>query len=493
ERYGYSFDGWFTEADGGDLITDSTVVSNAEAHTLFAQWTPLQIEVTFDANGGQDALPLSKNVTFDSVYEALATTERYGYSFNGWFTDTANGTQVSATTLVTRAEAHTLYAQWTPLEVKVTFNANGGVAPVPPTKNVTFDSAYGALATTERYGYIFRGWYTQTTGGDQVLATTIVSNAAAHSLFAQWTPRSDFTVTYFGNGNTSGSAPVDSNSPYVFNTAVKVLGQGSLVRDGYSFQGWATSSGGKAVLSDGLSFVITNHIELYAVWSANPPVPVPPPPAPPTIIINNPPPPPAPPVTINNYPPAPPPPPVVIINNPPAPAPPAQQPPPPPPAVPIEREIPPLELPLAAPITNWALLNLIMTLLGFLLVVITLVRVLSSRRNDNRSDEDREERRFNQSQERERSNLDSEREERKRAGRFWLLFSSLLTIIAVVIFLITQDLSGVMTLFDLWTIAHLVIFCAQIFALVAIAMKTKKSDDEREFEREQVVVLPATY
>jgi uncharacterized repeat protein (TIGR02543 family) len=37
-RDGYTFLGWFTAAEGGSLITASTTVATAEAHTLYAHW-----------------------------------------------------------------------------------------------------------------------------------------------------------------------------------------------------------------------------------------------------------------------------------------------------------------------------------------------------------------------------------------------------------------------------------------------------------------------
>jgi len=40
-REGYSFDGWFTSATGGTLITSSTVVSITSSQTLYAQWTQI--------------------------------------------------------------------------------------------------------------------------------------------------------------------------------------------------------------------------------------------------------------------------------------------------------------------------------------------------------------------------------------------------------------------------------------------------------------------
>lgn len=81
----------------------------------------------------------------------------------------------------------------------------------------------------------------------------------------------DRTVTYEGNENTSGSPPVDSNSPYQANDTVTVLGNtGSLVKTGYTFTGWNTAANGSgSSYNANDTFTITTNTILYAQWSAN--------------------------------------------------------------------------------------------------------------------------------------------------------------------------------------------------------------------------------
>jgi uncharacterized repeat protein (TIGR02543 family) len=49
-KVGYSFNGWFTEKEGGVKISAETKVS--QDVTYYAQWTIENYEVSFDANGG---------------------------------------------------------------------------------------------------------------------------------------------------------------------------------------------------------------------------------------------------------------------------------------------------------------------------------------------------------------------------------------------------------------------------------------------------------
>jgi uncharacterized repeat protein (TIGR02543 family) len=67
---------------------------------------------------------------------------------------------------------------------------------------VTYDSAYGTLATTSRTGYTFNGWFTAVSGGTEVTAATIVKTASNHTLYAQWTIN---TYTITASAGTGGS------------------------------------------------------------------------------------------------------------------------------------------------------------------------------------------------------------------------------------------------------------------------------------------------
>ncbi len=144
--------------------------------------------VTFDAQGGTAPSPASKSVTYGSTYGTLATTARAGYSFAGWWTVAGGGgTEVTAATTVTITTAQTLYAKWTVNSYTVTFDAQGGTAPSPASKSVTYGSTYGTLATTTRAGYTFGGWWTAASGGGtEVTGATTVTITANQTLYAKW-------------------------------------------------------------------------------------------------------------------------------------------------------------------------------------------------------------------------------------------------------------------------------------------------------------------
>ncbi|MBO5371874.1 MAG: InlB B-repeat-containing protein [Lachnospiraceae bacterium] len=68
-RLGYKFIGWYTEAEGGTLVTEETTVDALENHTLYAQWEGLEMipETIFDF-GIAETFDYEKGVAREAVY-----------------------------------------------------------------------------------------------------------------------------------------------------------------------------------------------------------------------------------------------------------------------------------------------------------------------------------------------------------------------------------------------------------------------------------------
>lgn len=168
-----------------DIPIANTMLDGEYGIHIVALRTKINNTVTFDANSGNDPTPQSKMITYGKAYGELATTSRTGYTFMGWYTDKIEGTKIDATTNVTNASNHTLYAHWTANEYTVTFNANGGTTPTT-SKLVTYNSTYGALPTPTKSGYTFKGWYTSSSGGTQIEENSKVEITSDQTLYAQW-------------------------------------------------------------------------------------------------------------------------------------------------------------------------------------------------------------------------------------------------------------------------------------------------------------------
>ena len=143
-----------------------------------------------------------------------------GYSFEAWYTNrectTGKVAENPYPTATSKNEGRTdtYYAKFVPNNYTVSFNANGGTVGTG-SKSVTYDAAYGTLPTPTRDGFTFTGWYTAASGGNQVTASTIMTTASNHTLYAHWT-ESSYIIAFDGNGSTSGTM---SNMAMVYNTA----------------------------------------------------------------------------------------------------------------------------------------------------------------------------------------------------------------------------------------------------------------------------------
>jgi uncharacterized repeat protein (TIGR02543 family) len=84
-------------------------------------------------------------------------------------------------------------------------------------------------------------------------------------------PNPTYTLSYNGNGNTSGLVPIDNNN-YDHGDGVTVqANNGNLIKTGYTFVGWNTLPGGGTNYSPGANFTMgTSSVTLYAAWTSNP-------------------------------------------------------------------------------------------------------------------------------------------------------------------------------------------------------------------------------
>ena len=259
-RTGYNFDGWYTSATGGTLITSSTQVTTASNHTIYAHWSANGLTVNFDANGGS-VYQSSKNVTYGSTYGTLPTPSKSGNRFTGWYTAKVGGTKIEPSTTVTTMENHTLYAHWTGITYFISLDPNGGSLSTT-FKMVTFNSNYGTLPKPSRSGYNFLGWFTAKEGGTEVTSSTRMTTPKNHTLYAHWSVDS-FTVTFSANG---GSVSPSSKSVTYGGT------YGTLptpTRTGYTFLGWFTSKTGGTQVNSSTKVTNGKNHTLYAQWSAS--------------------------------------------------------------------------------------------------------------------------------------------------------------------------------------------------------------------------------
>ena len=214
--------------------------------------------IDYELNGG---INHSENpVSYIQVDDTITLKEptRTGYTFDGWFKDSAFKIQITSIPTGT-AENITAYVKWLPNKYTVTFNANGGSTSTT-TKSATYDSTYDTLPTPTRAGYTFKGWYTAKNEGEKITAESKVSITKNQTLYAQWSAKK-YTVTFNAN---SGSVKTKSKSVTYASTYGTLP---SPTRSKYEFKGWYTKKSGGTKITKDSKVSLTKNQTLYARWS----------------------------------------------------------------------------------------------------------------------------------------------------------------------------------------------------------------------------------
>lgn len=111
-----------------------------------------------------------------------------------------------------------------------------------------------------RWDYVLGGSGTASTSNPYTFAVN--QNVTLIPVFNSLAAGS-YTLTYVGNENTSGNVPAGG----IFTAATTISGQSTLVKDGYSFLGWNSSSNGSGVsYQPGANYSSGTNLTLYAIW-----------------------------------------------------------------------------------------------------------------------------------------------------------------------------------------------------------------------------------
>ena len=161
----------------------------------------------------------------------------------------------------------------------VTYDGNGAAGGSVPTDATNYAqnqvvTVPGNPGNLVKDHFTFAGWNTASDGSGTNYAQgqTFTMGTANVTLYAKWTAKPTYTVTYDGNGSTGGNVPVDSTN-YEETQTVTVIGNtGNLVRTHFAFASWNTASDGSGTTyTQGATFPMgTSNVILYAQWTANP-------------------------------------------------------------------------------------------------------------------------------------------------------------------------------------------------------------------------------
>ena len=276
-KAGYTFVGWNTLPSG--LGTDYAVGATfypSSSTTLYAKWTALPTyTINYDGNGATSGgVPVAQTgiyaaTTLDTNSGALAKSGSY---FSGWNTlANGTGTHYAAGESFTPSANITLYAEWSATPTfTLSYDGNqktGGVTPVAQTGISSTTTVLGNTGSLVRTGYRFDGWNTLANGtGTTYVAGATIAISVDTTLYALWTSVPTYTLSYSGNGQTTGSVPLavtTSSGSVVLSANINVL-----TKTNYNFTGWNTAANGTGThYNAGDTFTISANTTIYAEWT----------------------------------------------------------------------------------------------------------------------------------------------------------------------------------------------------------------------------------
>ena len=122
-RTGYTFAGWYKNADFSGDPVEKISTGNYGNITLYAKWEVTDYSITYELNGGTNAEENLRYTEYTILSEtiALADPTREGYTFAGWYqTKECSGAKITEIEKGSVGNL-TLYAKWTPNTYSVTY------------------------------------------------------------------------------------------------------------------------------------------------------------------------------------------------------------------------------------------------------------------------------------------------------------------------------------------------------------------------------------
>ena len=146
--------------------------------------------ITYNTNGGTAV----SSTTGTKLPNPLPTTTKTGYTFAGWYTNSA--LTAAATAGATINADITLYAKWTPTQYTITYNGLEGATHSNPTNYTIESETITFTAPSERIGYNFTGWNPTSIAKGSTGNKTVTAQWTAKSLTSYRTTCSAETTVY---------------------------------------------------------------------------------------------------------------------------------------------------------------------------------------------------------------------------------------------------------------------------------------------------------
>ena len=246
----YNFEGWYTDNGTFRKKYEFDLMPRTDI-TLYAKWSRIKSGITFESNGGTEVSPI---IGFaGEIIFSPKDPEKTNYRFEGWYID--NETFETKFEFELMPETNTvLYAKWSRIESRITFNSNGGTSIDPIIKYA--GEEISKPSDPEKTNYTFGGWYIDNGTFETKYEFELMPDDDI-VLYAKWI-NIESKITFNSNGGTEVA-------PIIGNVGEKVVKPDDPKRENYNFKGWYIDNGTFETKYE-FDLMPETNIILYAKW-----------------------------------------------------------------------------------------------------------------------------------------------------------------------------------------------------------------------------------
>ncbi|OUN39756.1 hypothetical protein B5G26_14975 [Anaerotignum lactatifermentans] len=190
--------------------------------------------ISFVTNGGEPIKPIieASNDDITEKVNAINPT-RAGYTFAGWYSDSALRDKVESLPTTMPGEHTTYYAKWTRDAYTITYHLDDGTVSGNP-EGYTAETPTFTLKNPTKAGYEFTGW-TGTELSEKTKEVTIEKGSSGNRVYTANWEEIEYTITYPKDYDKVSGNKETYTINDTLNSAISLTNPS---REGYSFKGW---------------------------------------------------------------------------------------------------------------------------------------------------------------------------------------------------------------------------------------------------------------
>ncbi len=278
-RAGFSFAGWYTSSSGGSRVSESTTVSTAASHTLFARWELQQYSAQWSGGSGYSVSVSRTSSPYGGARTgsiSSGSTVYYGDTLKITYTAdsglTIASTGADSITVSGNVTSSDIWAKVSAKQFSASWNTDNGCSiTVRRTSSPYAGASTGSISNggTVYYGDTLKvtyaannGFSITSTGSDSI---TVSGNVTSSDIWAKVSAK-QFSISW-NTGNGYSVAVRRTSSPYA-GASTGSISNGDTVYYGDTLKVTYTADSGLTIASTGSdSITVTGNVTSSDIWA----------------------------------------------------------------------------------------------------------------------------------------------------------------------------------------------------------------------------------